>query len=97
MKREIVFDMPNTTEYRVVCRFGFNSIINFAWWGHLQKKVYYKKWLFFGEKQWRWYEIDNCWFSKEKNNIEELKKSAIDFYDKKVLLKQRIIKRAMEL
>lgn len=46
--REVIFEIPDTTEYRFVCSFGDNYYIDFAWWCFIEKKIYYKKWLFFG-------------------------------------------------
>lgn len=96
MKREEIFIMENP-DYRVVCRFGYDEWIDFAWWGHIQRKVKYKKWLLFGEIKERWTEIHQCWWSKEMTSIEDLKSSAERFYDEKVCLKKRIAKQAMEL
>jgi hypothetical protein len=97
MKREIMFEIPDTTEYRVLCRYGYDEIINFAWWGYVQKKYYYKKFIFFGEQKWKWVEIDRCWWSKSFENIEELKDASFKLYDQKVLLIPRLNKKAMEL
>ena len=63
MKREIIVEIPNTTDYRVVCKYGYHYIVNYAWWGHLEKKIFYKKWLLFGEQKYKWVEINRCWWS----------------------------------
>lgn len=97
MKREVIFSMPDSDEYRMVCRFGYSDFVNYLWWGHLQKKIYYKKWIFFGEKKWRWKEIDSCWWDKEIVTMDMLEYESLKFYDKKVLLKSKLIKQAMEL
>lgn len=97
MKREVIFEMPDTSEYRVVCRYGYDSMVNFAWWGHIQKKIYYKKWIFFGERMWKWHEVDRCWWSKEIETMDALKNAATKFYDETILLIPRLTKKAMEL
>lgn len=100
MKREIIFEAPETEEYRIVCRFGYDDDIPYAWWTFIQKKVYYKKFIFFGETKWKWGEIHRCWWNKEFKTMDELKKSAYKFYDEKILSYPRIpriIKQAMEL
>ena len=97
MKREVIFQIPDMDEYRIVCRYGYDNVINFAWWGHIQKKAYYKKWIFFGEEKWEWFEIDRCWWSQEIDTMEVLKNSAYKFFDEKVLLFPRLNKKAMEL
>lgn len=97
MKREVIFEAPDTNEYRIVCRYGYDSTVNYAWWCHIEKKIYYKKWLFFGEKKWKWLEIDRCWWSKEIATMDILKESALKFFDETVLLIPRLAKQAMEL
>jgi len=94
-KKEIFFNVPDTEDYRVVCRFGYDHIVNFAWWGHLQKKVYYKKWIFFGCQKQKWVEIDSCWWSRDIKTRDDLKKAALEFYDESILLFQRLLTKAM--
>lgn len=98
-RREIIFDMPSYkgNDYRVLCRFGYDSFINFAWWGFVQKKVTFKKWGFFGPTIEKWIELDKCWWSKEINNREDLEKISHDFYDETVLRHDRIVERAMSI
>lgn len=97
MRREVIFDVKNNSEYRVVCRFGYADFIDFAWWGHIQKKYYYKKYLFIGERKFRWIEIDRCWWRKDINTMDELNKAAIDFFDEIVLMPIRIKEKAINL
>lgn len=92
-KREIIFDMPEKFgNYRMVCRIGYNYIINYAWWGHLQKQITYKPWPWSKPKQ-KWVEIDRCWWSTEVTSIDNLKKKAEDFYDEIVELTHRVFKK----
>lgn len=97
MKREIIFDIPDNPEYRAVCRFGYECFIPFAWFCHIQKKRYYKKWLFFGEIRFKWIEVDRCWWKKQISTMDDLKKSAMSFYEETVLWMPRLVKQAMEL
>lgn len=97
MQREVIFDMPKTHgDYRMVCRFGYDHMINFAWWGHLQKKVV-KKPFFWGKPKEVWKNIDQCWWSGEITSIEQLKHNATKFYDTNVEMPMRIIGRAMSI
>lgn len=41
--------------------------------------------------------LKNCWWDKEMESVDRLKKSALDFYDENVSLPLRIQKRAMDL
>ena len=77
MKREIIFEVQNDDNYRVVCRYGYDNVINFAWYGHLQKKYIVKKYLLFGKKIIKWHEIDRRWWSDEITSIEQLKQKAL--------------------
>ncbi len=80
-KREVVFDMPSTYgKYRVVCRIGYSYSISYAWWGHIQKQVEYKRFLFFGKKKQKWVEVDDGWWSTTFNSLDDLKKAAEKFY-----------------
>lgn len=97
MKREVIFKAPNSEDYRIVCRYGYDSMVYYAWWCHIQKKVYYKKWIFWGEKKFKWQEVDRCWWSKDFESINDLEKSALKFFDRVVLLIPRLTKKAMEL
>ena len=93
--REIIFEMPKTYGiYRVVCRFGYDNTIPYAWWGHLQKQIEYR---FLFKKKIKWVEVDRCWWSSEFNSINELKKNAEKFYDEKVELLPRILNKAINL
>lgn len=95
--REIIFEMPKTYGiYRVVCRFGYDYTIPYAWWGHLQKQVEYR-FLLFGKKKLKWIEIDQCWWGKEFESVDSLKKSAEKFYDEKVELLPKVRNKAMNL
>lgn len=97
-KREIVFDMPNTYgTYRMVCRIGYDSSIAYAWWGHLEEYVSFKRFLFFGKLVNKWVEVDKCWWSKEIDSVEELKKRATAFYELTIELCPRLIKKAVDL
>lgn len=72
-KREIIFDMPETHgKYRVVCRFGYDSIVYYAWWGHLQKQYRYKLWPW-SKPRFKWFEIDECWWSTNPLTMEQKK------------------------
>jgi hypothetical protein len=97
MKREVIFEVPNMDEYRIVCRFGYSHTLPYVWWCHIEKKIYYKKWKFFGEKKYKWYEVDRCWWTKDIKSMDCLKKYSLDFFDDRVLLIPRIIKEAMEI
>lgn len=97
MKREIIIQPKDTDQYRIVCRFGYDYSIDYAWWGHLQKKTKVKKWIFFGEEREKWTEIQRCWWSKEINTTEELEKLALDLYDENILLPKRLVQKAMSL
>lgn len=97
MKREIIFDMPTTYGiYRVVCRFGYDIHVNYAWWGHLQQQVEYKKWPW-SKPSTKWVEIERCWWSKEISNIATLKLNAEKLYDENVEMLRRITNTAMNL
>jgi hypothetical protein len=97
MKREVIFEMPKTFGvYRMVCRFGYDSFVSYAWWGHLQKQYSYRFWPW-GKKRFKWYEVDSCWWSKEITTMEDLKKRAESFYDKNVELFHRLRQRAIDL
>lgn len=96
-KREVIFDMPDTYgRYRVVCQFGFDHYIYYAWWGLLQKEIDWKLWPWSKSRK-KWVEIDRCWWSKEITSLEQLKKNAELFYDENVELYNRITQRAMNL
>lgn len=97
MKREIIFEMPDTTEYRVVCQYNNYQWVPHVWSAYLQMRVPYKRWLFFGETKWKWSVIGECWFSNAPKTIDELKKSAIKLYDEKVTIFHRLDKQAMDL
>lgn len=97
MKREIIFPIEENSDYRVVCQFGHHGWLNCVWWSYVQKKFYYKKYIFFGEKKFRWNEVASCWWNREIENMDELKKAAYKLYDEKVLLPERIVKQAMDL
>jgi hypothetical protein len=98
-KKEIIFNMSdyNGNSYRVVCRFGYHSFINMSWWGYIQKKTTHKKWTLFGPIVEKWIEIDRCWWSKEIVDRESLERSAINFYDERILLPDRMVERAMNI
>jgi len=97
-KREIVFDMQSTCgTYRVVCRIGYDYTIPYAWWGHIQKQIEYKRFFFFGKTKTTWVEIDQCWWSKEFDSIADLKKSAEKFYDERVEMLPRVKNKALSL
>lgn len=96
-KREIIFEIPNEPEYRVVCRFGYNYLVAYSWWAHIQRKTCYKKWILFGEITYKWTEVDNCWFTRDFDNREDLRKAALDFFDERVKRTERIRKKAMEI
>ena len=93
IKREVIFEMPDTSEYSVVCTFGYNSSVNFAQWLHVQKKTYYKKFLFFGDTMWKCYEVNRYWLCKKIETADALKNTAIQFYDETILLTPRLIKK----
>jgi hypothetical protein len=96
-KREVIFEMPKTYgEYRMVCRFGFNEVVDYAWWGYLQKLIT-KKPLFWGKPKQVWVEIDRCWWSFDINSMEELKKAATKFYMGNVEAPILLNKKAMNL
>lgn len=96
-KREIIFDMPNTYgEYRVVCRFGYDSLVDYAWWGYVQKKVTFKLWPW-GKGKELWVEIDDRWWDKEIKTLAELKEHAIKLYDENIEAPIRVRQRAMSL
>jgi hypothetical protein len=97
MKREVIFEIPETNEYRIICRYGYSEFIDFAWWAHIQKKTYYKKFIFFGEMKWFWVEIDRCWWNEEIESMDILKNKSYKFFDEIVFLKQKLDKKAMEL
>lgn len=95
MKREIIFDMPDTYgKYRMVCRFGYDNLIDYAWWGHLQKRITVR--FLFGKKE-IWHEVNQCWWSFDINSMEELKKAAYNFYDERVELPMRLKEKAMSI
>ena len=97
MKIEIIFEIPDNENFRMVCQFGYDSIIDFAWYGHLQQKTEVKKYLFFGKKITKWVEIDQCWWSFKIESVEHLKKCALKFYDEKFILLKRLLQEAMDL
>lgn len=97
MKREVIFDMPNTYgEYRMVCRYGYSDIVYYAWWGHLQRQIV-KKPLFWGKIKHIWVEVGKCWWASDINTMEQLKEKAAKFYDEHVELPKRLLKTAMTL
>jgi len=96
-KREIIFEMPETYgKYRVVCRYGHDYHVDYAWWGHLQRQVL-KKPLLWGKVKEIWVEVDKCWWSKEFDSMENLKESAAKFYDENIELPIRLREKAMLL
>jgi len=96
-KREVIFDMPDTYgKYRMVCRFGCSYIIDYAWWGHLQKEVMRKKFPWSNPTP-KWIEIDQCWWCRKINNIEELKSAASKFYRETVELIPELKKKALSI
>lgn len=97
MKRELIFEIPNNDNYRVVCRYGYNNFINFAWFGHLQEKYFVKKYLFFGKKITKWHEIDKCWWSSEIESVDKLKEIALKLYEDNVMVRVRLDEEAMNL
>lgn len=99
MKREIIFEMPKTYgDYRMKCRFGYDYVVYYAWWGHLEKKIYRRKWLgIFGKLKEVWIEVDKCWWSFDIKTIQDLKKAAAKFYDERVEMEKRICQQAINL
>lgn len=98
-KRIIIFDMEpyKGNDYRVVCKFGFHSIINFSWWSHIEKKITVKKYWFFGPKIDKWVEVNRCWYSDEINSIDELKDVSIKFYEESIMYLDKVIEKAMSI
>lgn len=84
-KREIIFETPNDN-YRVVCRFGYDSIIKLNWYAHLQKKYTRKKYFLFGEPITKYTEVDRCWWTNNPESLIELNQKAIKFYDETIEL-----------
>ena len=97
MKREIIFEIPDNENFRIVCRFGYNRFIYFAWFSHLEQKKEIKKYLFFGKKITKWIEVDRCWWSSDIKSIEQLKDKSLEFYDEKIMLPKRLLQEAMDL
>jgi len=97
-KREIIIEVPNQTygHYRVVCQFGYNNIVNTHWWGYLQIQTLTKRWPW-SKSKLTWEEVDRCWWYKHPEDLDDLKRKAMDFYDENVELEQRIIQKAMSL
>lgn len=97
MKREVIFPAPDNDEYRVVCRFGYDSIVTWAWYGHLQRRISFKKWIFFGETKSIWTEVTRCWWNKTIDSMDELEDRALDLYDETIALPIRLKEKAMNL
>lgn len=99
MKKEIIFEMPKTYgDYRMKCRFGYDRIIYYAWWGHLEQKIFRRRWLgLFGKKQEVWVEINSCWWSSEIKTTQDLEKAATKFYDENIEVYHRLSQQAMNL
>ena len=96
-KREIVIDQTISSEYRIVCRFGYDSFLPLVWWCHIEKKSYYRKYIFFGDKEYTWTQVNKCWWGKEFNSVRELTISALEYFDETVFANERIIKKAINL
>ena len=99
MHIEKIFKMKpyKGVDYRVVCTFGDNNHITYAWWGYLQQKVKYKKYLLFGDIKEKWIEINRCWWSTDITNLKELKSKATKLYDENVCLGDRLYQEAINL
>lgn len=97
MKRQIFFEIPDQSEYRILCQFGYHSLIQYSWYCYIQKRFTYKKWIFFGEVKSKWVSVNQCWFSKDMDTLDDLKNAAMNFYDESVLMMPRIAQKAMDL
>jgi hypothetical protein len=96
-KREIVITFPEYPQYRVLCRFGFDSFITEHWWGHLQKKVVIKKFLFFGEEITTWKKISQCWWVYHPDSIDSLAYKSFKLLDECILEPKRNLLKAMSI
>lgn len=95
-RREVIIPMENS-DYRVVCRFGYNYLIKSNWFGHLQKKEYRKKYILFGDRIEKWFEVDYCWWVNEIDSLDKLRKAACKFYDSSVLSRRLNVAKAMNI
>ena len=94
MKLEIIFNLEGTDQYRVVCKYNHDLWLKHVWWGHLQRKITYKRWGFFGKEMEKWVEINSCWWDKSFETREELEQAAFKLYDENVLLYERLMENA---
>ncbi len=97
-KREVIFPVPQKEygNYRVVCQFGYDSMIDTNWWGYLQKEELVKNWPW-SKPKLKWVDVDDWWWAKNKNSMDELKQAAIDQYKDIVECREKIIEKAMSL
>ena len=96
-KREVIFDMPDTYgKYRMVCRFGYHDIVDYAWWGFLQKEITTNGFLWVKPKN-KWVDVDQCWWCIDINSIEQLKSKATEFYHETVELVPIMKQKAMNI
>jgi len=82
--------------YRIVCRFGYDSIISIVWWGYLQREDVCKFWPWSKPKN-VWTEIHQGWWDKNFNTMEQLKEAAMKMYKENGELPQQIVEAAMLL
>lgn len=97
MQREIIFEVPENSEYRVVCRFGHDIVVKYNWTGHIEKRISYRRWGIFGKEKYKWTEVYMCWWDFDFEKMKDLRQSALNFFDEKILAPQRVIKKAMEI
>lgn len=97
MTREIIFDIPNQSEYRVVCKFNASQDMRYVWWGYLQRKTPYKKYIWFGEVKYKWVEIKRCWWSTNIDSLDKLKKLALNLFYYEFTIYEELVEKAMNL
>jgi len=98
--RTIIFDMPEYKgkEYRAFCHFGYHYLLDTNWWIEIQVKTFRKKYILFGpDVFWKWSKIDECWLVNSPNTMKELKVKCEELYDERVLMRDRIVKKALSI
>jgi hypothetical protein len=98
--RTIIFDLPEYKgkEYRAFCHFGYHYLVDIKWWVEIQVKTFRKKYIIFGpDVFWKWSEVSENWLSNDPDTVEELKAKCEKLYDDNVLMRDRIIKKALNL
>ena len=99
-KRCVTIHIPTSNDdlqYRVTCKFGYNSFINNNWWLHLQVGKRSKKYIFFGSMVTRWSEVTRCWMIDDYTTREELSQACIEYYNRMVKAPSDRISNAMNL